>query len=255
MRQVIAANWKMHGDFGWASKPAELAGLLDDETVAKVDLVICPPMHLLAAMEAMVEDAPVTFGAQNCHAETSGAYTGEVSAQMVAETGAGYVILGHSERRQYNGETDAQVSAKAVAAHKAGLITIICVGESLDIREAGRADDIVSAQLAESLPDCVTGLNTIIAYEPIWAIGTGKVPSTDDIAAMHATIRTRLTERFGAGTASSIAIQYGGSVKPANAADILAIDNVDGALIGGASLEMDSFAAIAKAARPYSEAD
>lgn len=251
MRQVIAANWKMHGDFSWAAKPAELAELLDADTIDKVDLVICPPMHLLAAMEAMVEDAPVTFGAQNCHAETSGAYTGEVSAQMVAETGAAYVILGHSERRQYSAETDAQVNAKAIAAHAAGLITIICVGESLDMREAGRADDIVAAQIKGSLPDCVTGMNTIVAYEPIWAIGTGKVPSLDDIARMHAGIRARLTERFGESTADGIAIQYGGSVKPANAADILAIPNVDGALIGGASLEMDSFAAIAKAARDY----
>lgn len=251
MRQVIAANWKMHGDFSWAAKPAALEALLDTETVNKVDLVICPPLHLLAAMEAMVEDAPVTFGAQNCHAESSGAYTGEVSAQMVAETGAAYVILGHSERRDYNGETDAQVNAKAIAAHKAGLISIICVGESFEMRESGRADEIVAAQLAGSLPDCVTGLNTVVAYEPIWAIGTGKVPSLDDIAQMHAGIRARLTERFGPDTAAAIPIQYGGSVKPANAADILALDNVDGALIGGASLEMDSFAAIARAAREY----
>ena len=241
----------MNGDFSWADKPAELAGLLDDSTVDKVDLVICPPLHLLAAMEAMVEDAPVTFGAQNCHAETSGAYTGEVSAQMIAETGAAYVILGHSERRDYNSETETQVHDKAIAAHKAGLITIICVGESLDMREAGRADEIVAAQLAASLPDCVTGMNTIIAYEPIWAIGTGKVPSADDIAAMHAGIRARMSDRFGEGTANAIPIQYGGSVKPANAAEILALPNVDGALIGGASLEMESFAAIAKAARPY----
>ncbi len=251
MRQIIAANWKMNGDFSWAAKPAELAAILDDETIDKVDMVICPPLHLLAAMEAMVEDAPVTFGAQNCHAETSGAYTGEVSAQMVAETGAAYVILGHSERRDYNKETDADILAKTIAAHQAGLITIVCVGESLDMREAGRADDIVAAQLADSLPDCVTSLNTVIAYEPIWAIGTGKVPSLDDIKSMHAGIRARLTERFGEKTASLIPIQYGGSVKPGNAAEILAIPNVDGALIGGASLEMDSFAAIAKAARDY----
>ena len=251
MRQVIAANWKMNGDFSWAAKPAELERLLDAQTIDKVDLVICPPMHLLAAMEAMVEDAPVTFGAQNCHAQTAGAFTGEVSAQMVAETGAAYVILGHSERRDYNGETDSQVCAKAVSAHKAGLITIICVGESLEMREAGKANEIVSKQLLGSLPDCVTAMNTVIAYEPIWAIGTGKVPTLPDIADMHAHIRAQLAGRFGDERASGIPIQYGGSVKPANAADILALPNVDGALIGGASLDMESFASIAKAARPY----
>lgn len=251
MRQLIAANWKMHGNLDWAEKIKALGALTTPEIVRNTGLLICPPLSLLPALNATRADEPVSFGAQNCHAETSGAYTGEVSAQMVAEIGAAYVILGHSERRQYCGETDTHVEAKAKAVHAAGLIAIICIGESLEQREAGQEDDIVKTQLIGSVPDGATSMNTVIAYEPIWAIGTGKVPSLSDITDMHGVIRGSLSKRFGAASAGLMPILYGGSVKPNNSNDILALPNVDGALIGGASLEMDSFMAIAASARPY----
>jgi len=251
MRQLIAANWKMHGNLGWADKIKALGDLTTPEIVRNTDLLICPPLSLLSALNAARGDEPVSFGAQNCHAETSGAYTGEVSAEMVAELGAAYVILGHSERRQYCGETDAMIQAKAKAVHAAGLIAIICIGESLEQREAGQAEDVVKTQLNGSVPDSATSMNTVIAYEPIWAIGTGKVPSLADITDIHGVIRDSLAKRFGKPSAGLMPILYGGSVKPNNSSKILALPNVDGALIGGASLEMDSFLAIAASARPY----
>lgn len=251
MRQLIAANWKMHGDLNWADKISELGALATPQIIQNTDLLICPPLSLLAALHAVRSDEPVSFGAQNCHAATNGAFTGEVSADMVSEIGASYVILGHSERRQYCGETDESVMLKAKAVHAAGLIAIICIGESLKQREAGRASDVVKAQLIGSVPDSATSMNTVIAYEPIWAIGTGKVPSLEDIRDIHQTIRMSLSGRFGEASADLMPILYGGSVKPSNSNDILGLPNVDGALIGGASLEMDSFMAIAASARPY----
>ena len=236
-RKLIAGNWKMNGRADWADRPGRLA----DATAGLegVDLLICPPHPYLAAL---VGTDGVQIGGQDCHAEAGGAHTGEVSAEMLADVGASHVIVGHSERRAA-GETDAQVRAKAEAAIRAGLVPIVCVGESLDQRESGNAVSTVLDQLSASLPQTDTkeaDAEIVVAYEPVWAIGTGKVATPDDIADMHAAIR----EVVGDG----VRILYGGSVKPANAADVLGTPNVDGALVGGASLEVESFAAIAKAA-------
>lgn len=248
MRQLIAANWKMNGTLSWAQKGKALAALLTPQIKANADLLICPPTHIIPALSAQTEGSDVMVGAQNCHAELSGAYTGEMSAAMCADAGADYVIIGHSERREYNNESSADILEKAKAVHKEGLIAIICIGESLEQREAGEAEEITAEQLNASMPDSATSINTVIAYEPIWAIGTGKVPTSQDIAVIHAHLRALLVTRYGAKTANGIHLLYGGSVKPANAAEILALPNVDGALVGGASLEMESFAAIAAAA-------
>ena len=230
--KLIAGNWKMNGRADWADRPArlaELAGGLDG-----VDLLICPPHPYVAALAGT---DGVLIGGQDCHAEESGAHTGEVAAEMLADVGASHVIVGHSERRAA-GETDADVRAKAGAAIRAGLVPIVCVGERLEQREAGEAVATVLGQLSASLPE--TGSEIVIAYEPVWAIGTGRVATPGDIAEMHAAIRGVVGH--------DVRILYGGSVKPANAADVLGTENVDGALVGGASLEVESFAAIAKAA-------
>lgn len=237
MRPLIAGNWKMHGDMDWIDKPSEFNGLMPAAEREHLDVLICPPSVFIASMAASCFEANIHLGAQNCHRAESGAYTGEVSAAMVKSAGASFVIVGHSERRA-GGETDADVAAKAMAAAKQGLTPIICVGESLDIRKAGDAESVVSAQIKASVPEGLT--DYVLAYEPIWAIGTGMTATADDIKAMHAVIR----EIVG----PNVRILYGGSVKPANAAEILGTENVNGALIGGASLEMESLAAIARAA-------
>ena len=229
---LIAGNWKMNGASDWGGKVSELAGLT--KGLEGVELLICPPHPYLAMLAG---EPRVHIGGQDCHAEPSGAHTGEVSAEMLRDVGASYVIVGHSERRAA-GETDAVVKAKAEAAHRAGLVPIVCVGEQLEERERGSAVDVVLGQVDGSWP-ATTG-EVVVAYEPVWAIGTGKVATPADIAAMHGALR----ERLGQG----VRILYGGSVKPANAADVLGTANVDGALVGGASLDMESFAAIAHAA-------
>ena len=237
MRPLIAGNWKMHGDMDWIDKPSEFNGLMPAAEREHLDVLICPPSVFIASMAASCFEANIHLGAQNCHDAESGAHTGEVSAAMVKSAGAGFVIVGHSERRA-SGETDADVAAKARAASKQGLTPIICVGESLDIRKAGKAEDVVSAQINASVPDGLT--DYVLAYEPIWAIGTGMTATAEDIKAMHAVIREIVGPK--------VRILYGGSVKPANAKEILGTENVNGALIGGASLEMESLAAIARAA-------
>lgn len=241
MRQMIAGNWKMNGTLaGLAGFAAPLASGVDG-----VDLLICPPFPLIGPMIAAFAGAPVAVGAQDCAVEVAGAHTGDVSAALLAEIGASHVILGHSERRADHGERSALVRDKARTAAAAGLIPIICVGETLAERESGEAETVVRAQLAGSVPDGFAGL---IAYEPVWAIGTGKTPTVADVAAMHASIRASLKKQLGdAGT--TMLILYGGSVKPGNAAELLAIPDVGGALIGGASLEADDFLAIAQAAQ------
>lgn len=236
MRTLIAANWKMHGRLDWVAKTAEFDKILPQSQRGDIDVLICPPALYLAAMATNQDD--VLIGAQNCHHAVSGAHTGEISAAMLREAGASYVIVGHSERRE-QGETDADVKAKAQAAHESGVIPIVCVGESLTQREAGEAEAVVTAQLAGSLPD--DAKDYVVAYEPIWAIGTGKVPTISDIKDMHTHIRSIVGK--------DVRILYGGSVKPTNAEDILGTRNVNGALIGGASLEMDSLAAIARTAQ------
>ncbi|MEA2988767.1 MAG: triosephosphate isomerase [Alphaproteobacteria bacterium] len=244
-RPLIAGNWKMNGSHG---SIAELAKIIAGARalVGRTDLMVCPPATLLAGFAAGAAGSPVAIGGQDCHAEPSGAFTGDVSAEMLREAGAGAVIVGHSERRSYHKETDAEVQAKARAAWRAGLTAIVCVGETRDERDAGRTLAVVGDQLAGSLPDGATAENTIVAYEPVWAIGTGLTPTPTDVAEVHAFIRQRLRERFGE-TGQGMRILYGGSVKPSNAGELMRIDNVNGALVGGASLKAEDFLGIAGA--------
>lgn len=242
MRQLIAGNWKMNGLAASMDEAAKLGALLGGEPPADCDVLICPPATLLALLSGIAPGLGVALGGQDCHELACGAYTGDISAEMLRDAGAAYVIVGHSERRAYHSETDAVVKAKAHAALRAGLTPIVCVGETANERQAGLAEKVVGGQLAESLPG--TG-PLVVAYEPVWAIGTGLTPTQEDIAAMHAFIRSHVEE--------GVRILYGGSVKPSNAADILAIPDVNGALVGGASLKADDFYAIINAvsgARP-----
>lgn len=234
LRPLIAANWKMHGDMSWIEKLYQFDEIYPAGERAAIDVLICPPAPFIFPMMEQCGGKDIWLGAQNCHAGEKGAHTGELAAEMLESVGADYVIVGHSERRA-NGESDADVRAKAQACTRAELIPIICVGESLAQREAGEALSVVAAQITGSVPDIT---DYVIAYEPVWAIGTGKVPTIADIADMHAAIRAQV--------GPNVRILYGGSVKPANAKDILATANVNGALIGGAGLEMESLAAIAR---------
>jgi triosephosphate isomerase (TIM) len=231
MRPLVAGNWKMNGS---AAGLAELH-LIKAGAPKGVDLLICPPFHLLTALAGVLP-----IGAQDCHALASGAYTGNISAEMIADTGAKHVIVGHSERRQYHHESDVDVSLKASAAWRAGLTAIICVGETRDQRVAGEAMAVIGEQLADSVPDGATAANTIIAYEPVWAIGTGLVPSTQDVADMHKFMRDTLSKRFG----EEFRLLYGGSVKPNNAKELMSVPHVNGALVGGASLKAADFLGI-----------
>ncbi len=228
-----------------AAKLGDLKAALEANP-ASCDVLVCPPATLIAQAAWFVKDA-FAIGGQDCHAEASGAYTGDVSAEMLKAAGASHVIVGHSERRQYHAETDAQVSAKAKAAWRAGLTAIICFGETLEQREAGKANAVCESQLAGSVPEGATAANTVVAYEPVWAIGTGKTASLDDIAAMHAHVRACLVAQLG-DAGKKVLIQYGGSVKPDNAAAILSTPDVGGALVGGASLKVADFMAIISAA-------
>jgi len=242
VRPLIAGNWKMHGTLRESAALAEAvragaAGL-------PADLLVCPAFPYLHAIAVGMLGGPVAVGAQDCHAAPKGAHTGDVAAPMLRDVGATHVILGHSERRADHAETDATVRAKAEAAIAAGLVPIVCVGETEAERLAGQAEAVVARQLAGSLPD---GFSGIVAYEPVWAIGTGRTPTEGDIAAIHGTIRAALTERFGPAGAT-LRILYGGSMKPGNAKAILALPNVDGGLVGGASLVAADFLAIAQAA-------
>lgn len=242
-RKLAAGNWKMNGSRAALDEIDALAKVLPEPGC---DLLICPPATLIAAM---VERAAghIAVGGQDCHAEAEGAHTGDIAAEMLAEAGAAYVILGHSERRADHGETDAQVAAKTRAAWRAGLTPIVCLGETLEQREAGQTLDVVGRQLAASLPDGAAGQPLVVAYEPVWAIGTGKVPTLEQIAEVHDFLREGLASRVSGEAAHSIPLLYGGSVKPGNAAEIFATANVDGALVGGASLKASDFAAIAAA--------
>ncbi|MBI1329434.1 MAG: triose-phosphate isomerase [Alphaproteobacteria bacterium] len=243
MRQLIAGNWKMNGLGAQLGEIESIAA----NAPAHADLLICPPATLIARA-AEAAKGRIAIGGQDCHAEISGAFTGDVSAEMLKDAGARFVIVGHSERRQYHGESDAAVAAKATAAWRADLTAIICVGETEAEREAGRALDVVGVQLAGSVPSGAPIEATVVAYEPVWAIGTGKVPTNGDIVQMHGHIRARLVAQLGEG-ARKVPILYGGSVKPSNAAEILALAEVGGALVGGASLKAADFGAIFSAAR------
>jgi triosephosphate isomerase len=242
-RKLAAGNWKMNGLTGALAEIDALAAGL----VAGCDVLICPPATLLAPMAARAAGTGIAVGGQDCHAAASGAHTGDISAEMLADAGATAVIVGHSERRADHGEADAEVRAKAEAAWRAGLITIVCVGETEAERDAGAALRVVGGQVAGSVPDGATAANTVVAYEPVWAIGTGRTPTLAEIAEVHDFLRAELTGRFG-GAADGIRLLYGGSVKPGNAAEIFAVSNVDGGLVGGASLKAADFAGIVAAA-------
>jgi triosephosphate isomerase (TIM) len=238
-RPLVAGNWKMNG---LEASAAELTKIIAGAAgLPNADFLICPPATLVAQFAALAERSRVAIGGQDCHAEPAGAFTGDIAAEMLKDAGASAVIVGHSERRQYHGETDAMVRAKALAARRAGLLAVICVGESRAERDAGQALAVVGKQLGGSLPDGEADF--VVAYEPVWAIGTGVTPTTGDVVEMHGFIRKRLLARSAAG--QGVRILYGGSVKPSNAKELLTADNVDGALIGGASLKADDFLAIA----------
>ena len=240
MRKKLAAgNWKMNG---LKADLHEVAALIAAHPTPKCDVLLCPPATLLAAM-SMTAAGRIAVGGQDCHMAASGAHTGDVSAQMLADAGAHYVILGHSERRADHSEGDEIVLAKAQAAQAADLTAVICVGETEGERDAGATLEIIGRQLAGSTPEGATGANTVIAYEPVWAIGTGRTPTLEQIAEVHDFLRARLIERFGA-EGETIRLLYGGSVKPSNATEIFAVSNVDGALVGGASLKASDFGAI-----------
>lgn len=244
-RPYIVGNWKMNGTRAMLSEARAIDRA--SQRFMKVEVAVAPPFTLIHAVHREVKQIGV--GAQDCHTKSQGAHTGDVSAAMVADAGAKFVILGHSERRENHGETNQLVAAKMDAAIEAGLRIILCCGESEATRDAGQAETFVLAQLQAALPDQGAPAEYLtIAYEPIWAIGTGRVPTSDDITAMHAAIRKLLDETYGVDTAAPIRILYGGSVKPDNAREILDLPHVDGALVGGASLTAESFLNIALAA-------
>lgn len=244
IRPLIAGNWKMNGlKASMAEFDAILAGAV--RVAAKADLLICPPATLLAGFaERARTSRALRLGAQDCHPKPSGAHTGDIAAEMLADAGAEAVIVGHSERRTDHGETDALVREKAEAAWRAGLTAMVCIGETREQRDSGKTLDICGTQLLGSLPDHCSAANLVVAYEPVWAIGSGLTPTAADVEHVHRFIRQCLTRRFS-GEGSRIRILYGGSVKPSNAAELMAVANVDGALVGGASLKAADFLAIA----------
>jgi len=247
-RSLVAGNWKMNGlreDAG--ALAAGVAALHGGAGDINCDVVVCPPAHLLTDVGAAIEGSGVVLGAQDCAKAASGAYTGDVSAEMIADCGAGYIIVGHSERRADHGEDNATVFAKALAVWRAHLKAIICIGETEAERDAGEHLKVVEAQIAGSVPDGATAANTVVAYEPVWAIGTGRTPTTDDIDEVHNRIRALLIERFG-GEGDGMRILYGGSMKAENAVAIMSVEHVNGGLIGGAALKPETFWPIVEAA-------
>jgi triosephosphate isomerase len=243
-RKLVAGNWKMNGlRTALLEVESMIAGA---RALGRVDLAICPPATLASQVGDVLQGSPIGLGGQDCHAKANGAFTGDVSAEMWADLGARFVIVGHSERRQHHGETDAIVAAKAAAVCRAGLIPIICVGESLAERDAGKTLAVIATQLAGSIPDEAGRGDTVIAYEPVWAIGTGRTPTVAQVEEVHQAVGRALDARFGA-AGLQIRVLYGGSVKPDNAAELMAVAGVDGALVGGASLKAADFLAIARA--------
>jgi triosephosphate isomerase len=241
IRPLVAGNWKMNG---LAASLAELSKIIAGMDGIDADLMICPPATLIVQCVWTAKRSKLLIGGQDCHAEASGAHTGDIAAEMVKDAGAVAVIAGHSERRADHHESDADIRAKAIAAHRAGLTAIVCVGEPRAQREAGNTLAMVGSQLESSLPKVATAANLVVAYEPVWAIGTGLTPTAADVAQVHAFIRKHLSERYGA-AGEGMRILYGGSVKPANAKELLGVPQVNGALVGGASLKAEDFLAIA----------
>jgi triosephosphate isomerase len=242
-RPLVAGNWKMNG---LKASAAELGKVMQGaaDLWTKVDLMICPPATLIITFAHVVLGSRIEIGAQDCHAEPSGAFTGDISAEMLADVGAKAVIVGHSERRTLHKEIDAEVRAKAQAAWRAGLTAIVCIGETRADREAGHTLDVLGRQLDGSLPAGVSAARLVVAYEPVWAIGTGLTPTAADVAQAHEFVRKRIVDRHGA-AGNAVRILYGGSVKPSNAKELMAVANVDGALVGGASLKAEDFLGIA----------
>ena len=240
-RKIAAGNWKMNG-LREALREVEALHAANPKPVCEV--VICPPVTLIRSMAKVCAQMDIEVGGQDCHENSSGAHTGDISAEMLADTGATHVILGHSERRAAYGESDALVREKTRTAWEAGLVAIVCIGETLFERKAANTLDIVGGQLAASIPDGATAANLIVAYEPVWAIGTGQTPTLNDIAEVHDFIRMRLERRFGKAVGRSVRVLYGGSMNPDNAAEIAAVSNVDGGLVGGASLRAADFSRI-----------
>ncbi|WP_282060055.1 triose-phosphate isomerase [Roseobacter litoralis] len=242
-RKLAAGNWKMNGARADLSM---IDSLSTSHPSPNCDILLCPPAHLVSQAVAQAAKGTVQIGAQNCHSAETGAYTGDISAGMFAEIGASHVIVGHSERREGYGETDTDVRAKATSAQAAGLIPIVCLGESLSQRDAGDALNVILTQLAGSVPADSEADTLVVAYEPIWAIGTGKIPTMDEIAEVHQALRAYLIDALGK-TGAAVPLLYGGSVKPANAAGIFALEHVNGALVGGASLTAQDFSPIIQA--------
>lgn len=246
-KKMIAGNWKMNC---LQADGIELAKGIAAE-VKKMgkpacEFLVCPPFTLLSSVKKALRGTKVALGAQDAHFAVKGAHTGDISPEMLKDLGCQYVILGHSERRADHGESNELINKKAVAAYEAGLKTVICIGETLAERDSGKTIDVCSGQIIGSVPDNADASNTVIAYEPVWAIGTGKTPTASDVEDVHAAVRKVLAKKLGRGNANKMRILYGGSVKPSNAKEFLSLPDVDGALIGGASLKVEDFIAIAK---------
>ena len=246
VRPLVAGNWKMNGTGESLEQLRIIVNRPNSAIGEKIDALICVPATLVFRAAQSVEGEALSIGGQDCHAKKSGAHTGDISAEMLKDAGASHVIVGHSERRTDHGETDEMVNAKARAAWEAGLVAIICIGETEAQRRAGSTLDVIATQLSGSIPDGANAENTILAYEPVWAIGTGLTPTAADVQEVHASIRSALSKRFGV-DGEKMRILYGGSVKPANAVELLGVENVDGALVGGASLKAADFLAICEA--------
>ena len=244
---LIAGNWKMNGlhedGRGLASAVADFVKSQDD---AQFEMLVCPPFTLIGAIHDAIGDSGLMLGAQDCHTASKGAHTGDISADMLADAGCSHVLVGHSERRTNHGETNELVKAKAEAAYTSGLCAVICIGETESERDGGTTLEVVKSQIAGSVPDSANAANTVLAYEPVWAIGTGRTPTSAEVQEVHAYIRSQLAARLGGSVANGMRLLYGGSMNPGNASELLALADVDGGLIGGASLKPDDFTAIAK---------
>ncbi len=245
IKPLVAGNWKMNGTLAMLHEPRLLAGMMRD-VKTKCDILVCPPATLIRRVRGVLKGSRIKVGGQDCHAAAAGAHTGDISAEMLKDSGASYVIVGHSERRTNHKESDATVAGKAKAAHRAGLVAIICIGETLDERKGGKTLNVLTSQIKGSVPEGATAANTVVAYEPVWAIGTGLTPTTAEVAEAHTHLRSELSKVMG-GEGARVRILYGGSVKPSNAEELMSAANVNGALVGGASLKAADFIGIIKA--------
>jgi triosephosphate isomerase (TIM) len=244
VRALVAGNWKMNGTTHMLREPRLLAAMLKDVKL-RCDVLVCPPATILRRVKSVLKGSKIRVGGQDCHSKQSGAHTGDISADMLKDAGASMVIVGHSERRTNHGETSAVVAGKAKACQDAGLIAIICIGETLDERKAGKTLDVLTKQIKESVPESSSALNTVIAYEPVWAIGTGLTPTTQEVAEAHTHLRKEIEAILGT-DGQAVRLLYGGSVKPSNAVELMSAPNVNGALVGGASLKAADFIGIIK---------